>query len=234
MEWDEIQRGLVVFAHPDDAEFGCAGTVARLTRDAKRVYYVVTTDGSKGSADPGMTPQKLAALRKQEQCEAARILGVAGVEFLDFEDGLLQPSIDLRRAITRALRRYRPDIVMLQSPVRDVTSLGRMQHPDHLATGEATMAAVYPCARDRLTFPELLIEGLEPHVVRELWIMGTGASDHYVDISDVLDVMARALQAHASQVDHPDIIEFVRERARQIGALQGLAYAESFRRIVIP
>jgi len=121
MEWDEIKRGMVVFAHPDDAEFGTAGTVARWSRERKEVFYVVVTDGSKGSSDPEMTAKKLVATRRREQCEAARVLGVTDVSFLGFPDGMLQPTLDVRRAITACIRRYRPDVVIAQSPSRDLT-----------------------------------------------------------------------------------------------------------------
>jgi len=233
MEWDEIKRGMVVFAHPDDAEFGTAGTVARWSRERKEVFYVVVTDGSKGSSDPEMTAEKLVATRRREQCEAARVLGVTDVSFLGFPDGMLQPTLDVRRAITACIRRYRPDVVIAQSPSRDLTMGLFVQHPDHLAAGEATLAAVYPCARDRMTFPELLEQGLEPYAVREVWVVGTSAPDYYVDISDTIEIKVKALQAHASQVG-PDVDKFVPERARQLGEQQGMGYAEAFKRIELP
>src|SRR5947209_10774991 len=163
MEWDEIQRAMVVFAHPDDAEFGSSGTVARMTCDGKDVVYVVVTDGSKGSSDPDMTRERLTAMREREQRAAAEVLGVSDVCFLGFEDGVLEPSIGVRKAISGAIRRYRPDVVIAQNPARDLSTVIFAQHPDHLAAGEATLAAVYPSARDRMTFPELLEQGLEPH-----------------------------------------------------------------------
>lgn len=233
MEWDEIERGMVVFAHPDDAEFGTAGTVARWSRDGKEVFYVVVTDGSKGSSDPEMTAEKLVATRRREQCEAARLLGVTDVSFLDFPDGLLQPTLEVRRAITACIRRHRPDVVIAQNPARDLTMGLFVQHPDHLAAGEATLAAVYPCARDRMTFPELLEQGLEPHAVREVWVAGTSGPDYYVDISDTIEAKVKALQAHASQVG-PNVDQFVPERARQLGEQQGMAYAEAYKRIELP
>jgi LmbE family N-acetylglucosaminyl deacetylase len=233
MEWNEIERGMVVFAHPDDGEFGTAGTVARWSREGKDVFYVVVTDGSKGSSDPAMTPEELVATRRREQCEAARMLGVTDVSFLDFPDGLLQPTLEVRRAITACIRRYRPDVVIAQNPARDLTMGLFVQHPDHLATGEATLAAVYPCARDRLTFPELLEQGLEPHAVREVWIVGTSVPDYYVDISETIEAKVKALQVHVSQVG-PDVERFVPARAQQLGEPQGMAYAEAFKRIELP
>jgi LmbE family N-acetylglucosaminyl deacetylase len=234
MEWNEIERALVVFAHPDDAEFGSAGTSARMTSEGKQVYYVVVTDGSKGSSDPEMTPQKLIETRKREQCDAARIVGVSEVSFLDFEDGMLLPTIELRKAITACIRHYRPDVVICQSPSRDLAATVFVHHPDHLAAGEATLAAVYPCARDRMTFPDLLDQGLEPHKVREVWIQGTSNPDHFVDITSTIDTKVQALQAHTSQVGNRDVAEFVPERSRQIGEPRGMAYAEAFHRIEIP
>lgn len=233
MEWSEIQRAMVVFAHPDDGEFGSAGTASRLVQEGKEVFYVVTTDGSKGSADPDMTPERLIAMRKQEQCEAAHIVGVTDVSFLGFPDGMLEPTLELRRAITACIRRYKPDVVICQLPQRDLNGMMFVQHPDHLATGEATLAAIYPSARDRMTFPELLSQGLEPHAVREVWIVGTPSPDHFVDITGTIDTKTRALLAHSSQVSR-EVEKRVRERAHELGETQGLEYAESFKRIQLP
>jgi len=230
MDWDEIQRALVVVAHPDDAEFGSAGTVARMTADGKEVTYVVTTDGSKGSSDPEMTPERLTALREGEQRDAARILGVSDVCFLGFPDGMLLPTLDLRRAISGCIRRYKPDVVICQNPTRDFSLNIGVSHPDHLATGEATLAAVYPCARDRMTFPELLEQGLEPHAVREVWMSGTSIPDHFIDITSSIETKIRALKAHASQVGE-QVGEFIPERARQLGSQHDMEYAEGFKRI---
>jgi LmbE family N-acetylglucosaminyl deacetylase len=233
MEWDEIQRAMVVFAHPDDGEFGSAGTVAKLTRDGKAVVYVVTSDGSKGSSDLNVKPEQLIATRQQEQRNAGEVLGLEDVCFLNFPDGMLVPSIELRKAITAAIRRYKPDLVIAQSPIRDLTASIFVQHPDHLATGEATFAAVYPCCRDRLTFPELLAEGLEPHIVRELWVVGTAAADHFVDISTTIEHKVAALMAHASQVGEQQG-QMLPERAKQTGEAHGMEYAEAFKRIQLP
>jgi LmbE family N-acetylglucosaminyl deacetylase len=233
MEWDEIQRTMVVVAHPDDAEFGSSGTVARWAKDGKDVFYVVVTDGSKGSSDPEMSAERLIATRREEQCEAARILGVRDVSFLGFPDGMLEPTLEVRKAITACIRRYKPDVVVTQSPVRDLTVSVFVQHPDHLAVGEATFAAVYPCARDRMTFPELLAQGLEPHKVSEVWVNGTPAPDHFVDISETIETKQRALAAHSSQVK-PETVQAMPERARKLGEPHGISYAEAFKRIRLP
>jgi LmbE family N-acetylglucosaminyl deacetylase len=194
----------------------------------------VVTDGSKGSSDPDMTPQRLTETRIREQCDAARIVGVSEVSFLDFEDGMLEPTLAVRKAITACIRRCKPDVVICQSPSRDLSATVFVHHPDHLAAGEATLASVYPCARDRMTFPDLLEQGLEPHKVREVWIQGTSSPDHFIDITSTIDTKVRALQAHVSQVGNRDVAEFVPERARQVGEQRGMAYAEAFRRIEIP
>ena len=233
MEWDEIGRVAVIFAHPDDGEFGSAGTVAKMTSEGKKVVYVVTTDGSKGSADPEVNSAALTATRQREQREAGNILGLEDVCFLNFPDGMLEPNLELRKAITGAIRRFKPDLVIAQSPIRDLTASIFVQHPDHLATGEATFAAVYPCCRDRLTFPELLEEGLEPHIVRELWVAGTSQADHFIDISRSIDRKVAALMAHASQVRESHR-EMIPERAHAVGEPHGMEYAEGFKRIQLP
>jgi LmbE family N-acetylglucosaminyl deacetylase len=234
MEWSDIERAMVVTAHPDDPEYGCAGSLAKLANDGKEVFYVIVTDGSKGSADPEMTPQKLIALRQKEQREATRRAGGRLVEFLGFPDGMLQPTLEVRKAITASIRRYKPDLVICQNPLRDFTISVFAQHPDHLAAGEATLAAIYPCARDRLTFPELLEEGLEPHNVREIWVSGTGVPDYFVDITDTMDTKVQALLAHESQVDVERVTQFVPDRARQTGSDHDMKYAEAFKRLQMP
>lgn len=234
MEWNEIERALVVVAHPDDAEFGSAGTAAKMASEGKDVFYVIVTDGSKGSSDPEMTPERLTEIRTGEQCEAARITGVKDVSFLGFPDGMLEPTLDLRRAIAACIRRYRPDVVICQSPTRDLAGMIFGQHPDHLAAGEATLAAIYPTARDRMTFPELLAQGLEPHAVKEVWVSRPGQTDFAVDISDTIDTKVAALKAHKSQVDPERIGQMIPERARQVGEPFGFAYAEAFRRLRMP
>lgn len=233
MDWDEIQRVAVIFAHPDDAEFGSAGTSAKLVADGKEVYYVVVTDGSKGSSDPDIRPHELVATRQREQCDAAQIIGVSDVAFLGFEDGMLEPSIPVKRAIVAAIRRFKPDVVICPSPERNLELNVRVQHPDHLAVGEAALAAVYPLARDRLSFPELLQEGLEPHPVAEAWVTGTTTPDFFVDISNHLDTKIRALKAHVSQVGTREVETWMPDRARQVGAGHDMEYAEAFKRIQI-
>src|SRR5918999_1312771 len=157
-----LERVLVIFSHPDDAEFGAAPAIAALAAMGARIDYVVTTDGGKGTDDPAVSPEALAATRAAEQRAAADALGVGEIVHLGYADGYLTPSLDLRRDITRQIRRFRPDVVIAQNPMRRSDGNPYIGHPDHLATGEATLAAVYPAARDRHNFPELVDEGLQP------------------------------------------------------------------------
>ena len=197
---DRPQRVLVVMAHPDDAEFICAGTVARWASEGSEIVYVLVTSGDKGSNDPTMTPEQLVAIREAEQLEAARILGVRHVEFLRYRDAEVVPDLRLRRDIVRVIRRFKPDAVICQDPTSRYFGQQYIQHPDHIAVGEATLAAVFPSARDRLTCPELLDEGLEPHVVPHVYLTGSQQPDVFVDITAFFDRKVAALRAHRSQL----------------------------------
>ncbi len=224
------KRGMVVVAHADDAEWGCAGTVAKLCAEGWEMVYVLCTDGSKGIDDPEMSGDELIRIRQEEQTNAGRVLGLHDVVFLGYEDAMLQPSLELRRDISRAIRRYRPDLLICQSPVRRLAGQGYVGHPDHFAAGEASLAAVYPTARDRLTFPELLAEGLEPHKVREVWVMDQENADHQVDVTEYIETAVEALRAHASQVDPEDADRYLKGWRSEIGAEAGFQYAEAFKR----
>ncbi len=228
----EFNRGMVVVAHADDAEYGCSGTVAKWCAEGWDVVYVMCTDGSKGSNDREMTQERLSAIRHEEQTNAGKVLGLADIAFLDHEDSMLQPTLELRRDIAREIRRHRPDVLICPYPVRSLQGPGG--HPDHLAAGEAALAAVFPTARDHMTFPELLEEGLEPHNVAEVWIMSHPEPDHWVDVTDHVDTAARALAAHASQVGGPieETIEMMKRWRRRRAIGTGLQYAEGFRRVV--
>ena len=160
---ESYQRAMVVIAHPDDAEYGCAGTVAKWCRQGMSVVYVVCTDGSKGSPDPNVDVGWLIETRQQEQRNACKVLGVEDVVFLNYEDAMLEPTLELRKDIAREIRRYRPDVMICETPMRTLKGHGYIGHPDHFASGEAAMAAMFPAARDRLTFPDLLADGFEPH-----------------------------------------------------------------------
>jgi LmbE family N-acetylglucosaminyl deacetylase len=224
-----LERALVIFSHPDDAEFGAAATIAALTARGVRVDYVVTTDGSKGTDDPSMTPEELAATRIAEQRAAADVLGVTEIVHLGYPDGYLMPSLELRRAIVRQIRRFQPDLVIAQNPQRRSDGNPYIAHPDHLATGEATLAAVYPAARDRLNFPELLDEGLEPWKVRQVLVTGHEQPNLWLDVGKTFATGLAALRCHTSQFgDWAEVEKRVRERAREAGKESGHRLAQSF------
>ena len=225
-------RGMVIVAHPDDAEWMCAGTVAKWCAEGWEVVYVLCTDGSKGSSDPQMISEKLVEIRQEEQREAARLLGVKEVVFLGYPDAHLEPTMALRKDLAREIRRHRPDVVIAESPVRRPMDDFYISHPDHLAAGEATMAAVFPTARDRLTFPEMLEEGLEPHKVSEVWIGGgEQGSDHFVDVADHMETAIAALKAHRSQLSEEDADKYFPLGREETAKKVGLRYAEAFKAI---
>ena len=229
-----LERVLVVVSHPDDAEFGAGPTIAKLAADGARVDYVVTTDGGKGTEDPEMTPERLSATREAEQRAAADILGVTDIVHLGYPDGYLTPSLDLRRDITRQIRRYRPDLVITQNPQRRLDHNPFIGHPDHLATGEATLASVYPAARDRLNFPELAErEGLEPWKVRQVLLTGVEDPNLWVDVADTFEIGLSSILAHVSQVEPDEVSERMRERAKLVGEPQGMALAQAFASIIL-
>ena len=231
---DELRRVLVVFSHPDDAEFLAAPAIATLVDGGARVDYVVTTDGGKGTESPDVTPEQLAATRVGEQRAAADVLGVQDIVHLGYPDGYLMPTLELRRDIVRQIRRFQPDVVIAQNPQRRTDGAGHIAHPDHLATGEATLAAVYPAARDRLNFPELIDEGLEPWKVRQLLITGVEHPNLWIDVAASFDRGLEALRRHVSQIDDPEEIgEWMRERATEAGSAAGLPLAQAFLSILL-
>ncbi|HXG16249.1 MAG TPA: PIG-L deacetylase family protein [Calidithermus sp.] len=228
----KIERVLVVTAHPDDAEFGAGGTVAGLVKAGCQVVYVIVTRGDKGSGDRTMTPERLARIRESEQRSAARVLGVEHVEFLGYPDGEVEDTRELRRDITRQIRRWRPDLLITMNPHRTYNLYA--SHRDHRITAGAALDCVYPLARDHLAFPELLPE-YEPHKVREVYLMQWENPHLVVDITDTMDVKLKALACHQSQFDDFAAVEArVRERAAALGRSRGYAYAEAFDRIVLP
>jgi LmbE family N-acetylglucosaminyl deacetylase len=223
---------LVVTAHPDDPDFGAGGTVARLVREGRSVVYVIVTNGDKGSGDRTMTPERLTGIRREEQRAAAHALGVDHVEFLGYPDGEVEDTRDLRRDITRQIRRWRPELIITQNPRRTYNLYA--SHRDHRITAGAVLDCVYPLARDHMAFPELL-PAYEPHKVREIYLMQWESPALVLDITATIDLKLKALACHASQVpDFPAVEARIRERAREVGAPHGYAYAESFDRIVLP
>ena len=226
------KRALVVVPHADDIEFGVAGTVAKWTDAGAVVTFVIVTDNSSGSNDPNVDLQNLIDTRKNEQIAAALILGVTDVRLLGYQDGVLEPNLELRRDLTRIIREVRPDVVVSLDPTV-VISLGNsyINHPDHRAAAEATLYAVFPSAETRPIFPELLEEGLEPHKVKRLYLTLTDHITHRVDISETIERKQEALRCHKSQLGK-DVIKWITEWNAEEGQKVGVAYAEFFRLIV--
>jgi LmbE family N-acetylglucosaminyl deacetylase len=227
-----IERVMVITAHPDDSEFGAGGTVAKFVKEGREVAYCIVTNGNKGSSDRTMTPERLAVIRAEEQRNAARVVGVERVSFLGYPDGEVEDTRDLRRDVSREIRRFRPDLVVCQNPNRTY-NLGA-SHRDHRTVGGAVLDCVYPLARDHLAFPELMPE-FEPHKVREVYVMQWNEPHVVNDITEVIDLKLKALACHASQFkDFAAVEARVRQRSKELGAARGYAYAEAFDRIVIP
>jgi LmbE family N-acetylglucosaminyl deacetylase len=229
---DRFERAMVITAHPDDAEFGAAGTIAKLVRDGCEVSYLIVTNGNKGSSDRAMTAERLAGIRAEEQRAAAGVLGVARVEFLGYPDGEVEDTRDLRRDVARTIRTWRPHLVICQNPNRTY-NLGA-SHRDHRVVGGVALDCVYPLARDHLAFPELW-PAHEPHKVGAVYVMQWEHPQLVVDIADVMDLKIKALACHASQfTDFAAVEKRVRERSATLGQSRGYAYAEAFDRIVLP
>jgi LmbE family N-acetylglucosaminyl deacetylase len=229
---DKIERVMVVTAHPDDSEFGAGGTIAKLVKQGCEVTYVIATNGNKGSGDRTMTSERLAVIRAEEQRNAARTLGVARVEFLGYPDCEVEDTRDLRRDVTREIRRWRPDLVISMNPHRTYNLGG--SHRDHRIVAGVALDCVYPLARDHLSFPELMPD-YEPHKVLEIHLMQWGDNPHLViDITEVIDLKIKALACHASQfADFAAVEKRIRERSAELGKPKGYAYAETFDRIVL-
>jgi LmbE family N-acetylglucosaminyl deacetylase len=224
---------MVVAAHPDDADFLAGGTVARLAQEGHEVTYVVVTNGSKGSGHRSLTPEQLVCIRHEEQRRAAEVLGVRRVEFLDYEDGEVEDTRDLRRAITRQIRFWRPDLIITLNPHRTYGNFPGW-HRDHRTTGRVVMDCVYPLARDHLAFPEQLAEA-EPHKVREVYLIQWEQPRLVIDITETIDRKLEAIRCHVSQIsDFNDFETRIRNRAETTGKESGYRYAEGFDSIVVP
>jgi LmbE family N-acetylglucosaminyl deacetylase len=229
----EFERALVVFAHPDDAEFLCGGTVAGWTRDGTDVAYVCASDGSAGWNGPDRDRDEIAGVREREMRAAAEVLGVSDVRFLGYVDGSLQPGLELRRDVTREVRRLRPEVIVTFDPSRLWFGRSYVNHPDHRAIGQAVLDVVACDAPTRPQFPELLDEGFDPFDVPFLWLATErGEADRLVDIGETIDLKVKALRAHASQMENmgeDDIDGRMRRWASQIAEGAEMEYAEAFR-----
>jgi len=232
LEDAEVGRILVITAHPDDVDFGAAGTIARWTDAGIEVSYCVVTNGDAGGSDRSVSRADMVTIRQAEQTAAAKQVGVYDLHFLGYPDGLVEPTIGLRRDLARVIRLLRPNRVLCPSPDRNYQRMGT-SHPDHRAVGASALDAVYPDSRNPFAFPELLAaEKLEPWTVREVWISGSPAPTHYVDITDTFGRKIAALRSHASQISDPVGLE---ERLRgwlgsaaAAGGLPAGSLAESF------
>jgi LmbE family N-acetylglucosaminyl deacetylase len=227
-----VARVLVITAHPDDVDFGAAGTIAQWTEAGFTVSYCIVTNGEAGGSDPSVTRTEMAALRQAEQTAAAKQVGVSDLHFLGYPDGRVEATIGLRRDLARVIRLLRPDRVVCPSPERNYARTGA-SHPDHRAVGAAALDAVYPDSRNPFAFPELLAdEKLEPWTVREVWISGSPAPTTYVDITDTFPRKVAALRSHVSQISDPDgLEEFLRgwlSRTAAQGGLPDGRLAEAF------
>lgn len=229
-------RVLSIHAHPDDQEFTVAGTLATWARGGSTIVTVCITSGGAGSnryTPSDMTRERLLPIREDEQRSAGRILGVAETVFLGYEDGTLEPSIALRRDLSRLIRRYRPEAVVCGDPTVRFYGNFYLNHPDHRAAADAALDAVFPSAGTRFIFPELLDEGLEPHQVRTVFIHGSPKPDTFIDIAGALDVKLAALRAHRSQMGEWDPAEMITQWAREQGRPRRLKAAEAFRRMAL-
>jgi len=219
---------MVVTPHPDDAEFGVAGTVGRWTREGKQVIYVVCTNGDKGTSDRSLKPEQVAEIREKEQMAAAKILGVCDVIFLRYPDQGLEDTPQFREQIVRNIRLYRPKIVVTSDPYRRY-----IWHRDHRIAGQVTLDAVFPYARDHLAYPDLLKEGLEPHKVQEMWFWASEDINHRSDITDTFDLKVAALRCHESQIreyDIPQPEDWLRQRCKEMAEGADFELAEAFHR----
>lgn len=223
-----FRRALVVVAHPDDAEFGAGGTIARWTQDGTQVRYLVLTDGAAGSSDPTMTRERLAPLRVEEQRAACSLLGVEDVSFLGYHDGYLEATIEARRKVAAEIRRFRPEAVVTINPEIRWTSRGSVNHPDHRAAGDLVLHSINPAASSRLWDTSLLDEGLEPWDVTELWLMSFGEGPHHVDITATFERKIAALRCHTTQLRDWDPEPRMRDLAGQRGKEVGVELSEGF------
>jgi LmbE family N-acetylglucosaminyl deacetylase len=223
---------LTIIAHPDDAEFGAAGSIAAWTAEGKTVVYVVCTGGGKGTSDRNVSPADLERIRQQEQRAAASVLGVSEVVFLGMEDQGLEETREFRETLVRLIRRYRPEKVISSDPYRRY-----LWHRDHRIVGQVVMDALFPYARDHLAYPDLLEEGLEPHKVKEALFFGTDEVNHWIDISDTFEIKLEALICHATQIRElkvDNLESWLRARCRRLAEGSDFTLAEAFHRVKLP
>jgi len=222
---------MVITPHPDDAEFGVAGTIVHWVREGKKVVYVVCTNGNKGTSDINMNPDELAKIREQEQLAAAKLLGVSDVTFLRYPDQALEDTPEFRKEIVRWIRTYRPETVVTADPYRRY-----IWHRDHRVTGQVVLDAIFPYARDNRAYPDLLEQGLQPHKVKEVLLWASEDPNYRSDITDTFDIKMAALRCHKSQVGDeisPDLKQWIIQRAKENAKGEDFELAEAFHRVEI-
>lgn len=227
------ERVLVVMAHPDDIEFSCAGTVARWVKHGAKACYVLVTSGDVGIAERGMTKARAREIREAEQCEAARICGVEQVVFLREPDGMVQPTLELRKKIVREIRRFRPEVVIVGDPTVLWAGPGYINHPDHRAAALAAVDAVFPAAGQPNLFEELEEEGMQAHKPRKVYVSSWGEADVFVNIEETINLKIAALRAHKSQMKNWDPEPRIKEWAAERGKGKEMAFAEGFRVVTL-
>jgi LmbE family N-acetylglucosaminyl deacetylase len=224
---------LGIAAHPDDLDFGAAGTMAHFAKEGAAVHYLILTDGSKGSEDRTMTPQKLTKIREAEQRAAVKAIGGKGVTFLGYPDGGLEITMELKKEVVKVIRTIKPDVVITMDPsVLYSATRGFINHPDHRAAGQVALDAVFPLARDHMSFPELFAEGYEPHKTKTILLTNFEKANYYVDTTDTFDTKVAALKTHASQIqDIETVAQWMRTMSSKTGEKAGYELAEGFIRI---
>ena len=230
--WETPQKILVILAHPDDPEFFCGASLAKWARAGHEVTYLLLTCGDKGfnsTTQADMTTEKLCALRHVEQRNAANVIGAKAVHFLDVEDGYLTPNLDLRRDVVREIRRHKPDILVTCDP-QNLFAMYGLNHPDHRACGQVVLDAVFPAAGSPVFFPELLAEGFEPHMPKEIWCSLTSQPNTILDVTDTWDIKLKALFEHTTQIQEPDkLAERMKSRRAEDSTEENPRYEEKFR-----
>lgn len=227
------ESAMVIVAHPDDPEFSCSGTMARWALAGTRICYVLCTSGDVGIAEPGMTREKAAGIREEEQRKAAAITGVQEVVFLGEPDGMLTPTLDLRKKIVREIRRFRPEVVVTGDPTRVWSGNSYINHPDHRAAATAALDATFPAAGQPNLFEEISKEGFQAHKPRKVYVTSWEQADLFVNIEETIDTKIEALRAHKSQMKDWDPEPRIKEWAATRGEGKEMAYAESFRVITL-
>jgi LmbE family N-acetylglucosaminyl deacetylase len=227
------ESAMAIVAHPDDIDFSCAGTLARWAKAGTRISYVLCTSGDVGIADPGMTREKAVEIREAEQNEAARIVGADEVIYLREPDGMLVPSLELRKKLVREIRRFRPEVVITGDPTRVWSGDSYINHPDHRAASAAALDAVFPAAGQPNLFEEIAEEGFTAHKPRKVYVTTWDEADVYVNIEETIDTKVEALRAHKSQMNDWDPEPRIKEWAATRAKGKEMGYAESFRVITL-